>query len=110
MSAPDTKALPPAPVSTTTRTSGSSRNSVSARPNPSHISSDMALRLSGLLKVITPTPPAEDLRILPSANDVSLGSPAIAHPPVVAGRNVRLKRGPGQPRRGEGLAAAFAWR
>src|SRR4051812_7244558 len=32
-----------------------------------HISSDIALRLSGLLKVITPTPPAVCLRILPSA-------------------------------------------
>src|SRR3954447_11222140 len=67
MSAPDTKALPPPPRRITTRTVASSRKAVSASPNPSHISSDIALRLSGLLKVITPTPLAVCLRILPSA-------------------------------------------
>src|SRR5579883_237904 len=69
MSAPDMKALSPAPRRITTRTAASSRNSVSARPNPSHISIDMALRFSGLLKVTMPTPSMTFWRILPSAKD-----------------------------------------
>src|SRR5579864_6518410 len=69
MSAPDIKALSPAPVRITTRTLSSSRNSISAVPNPSHISIDMALRFSGLLKVMMPTPSATLVRILPSAKD-----------------------------------------
>src|SRR3979490_1295380 len=35
------------------------------------MSSDMALRFSGLLKVMTPTPSAIPCRILPSAKDLS---------------------------------------
>src|ERR1700731_459973 len=36
------------------------------------MSSDMALRFSGLLKVMTPTPSATVCRILPSAKDLSV--------------------------------------
>src|SRR6478672_1476819 len=36
------------------------------------MSSDMALRFSGLLKVMTPTPSATLRRILPSAKDLSV--------------------------------------
>src|SRR5260221_10854302 len=80
MSAPETNALSPAPTMITTRTSGLSRNSVSAVPSPSHISSDMALRFSGLLKVMTPTPSVTLCRILPSAWDLSacLGTSSIS--------------------------------
>src|SRR3981189_1654537 len=67
ISAPETNALSPAPTMITTRTLGSSRNSTSALPSPSHMSSDMALRFSGLLKVMMPTPSAMLCRILPSA-------------------------------------------
>src|SRR6266403_1198599 len=72
ISAPETNALSPAPTRTTTRTSGSSRNSISACPSPCHMSSDMALRFSGLLKVMTPTPSVMLCRILPSAWDFSV--------------------------------------
>src|SRR5579884_4017319 len=57
MSAPDTKALPPAPVSTTTRIDGSAPNSASMSDAACHISNDTALCLSGLLKMRYPTPP-----------------------------------------------------
>jgi hypothetical protein len=70
--APETNALPPVPVRITMRTPGSSRNSVNACPSPSHISSDIALRFSGLLKVMTPTPSLTLCRILPSAWDFSV--------------------------------------
>src|SRR3979490_2277271 len=36
------------------------------------MSSDMALRFSGLLKVMTPTPSVTPCRILPSAKDLSV--------------------------------------
>jgi hypothetical protein len=72
ISAPETKALSPAPARITTRTSGSSRNSVSAWPSPSHMSSDIALRFSGLLKVTVPTPSLTLCRILPSAWDFTV--------------------------------------
>src|SRR6267142_6862694 len=72
MSAPETNALSPAPTRITTRTSGSSRNSTRARPSPCHMSSDMALRFAGLLKVMTPTPSVTLCRILPSAWDLSV--------------------------------------
>jgi len=65
------EALSPAPTRITTRTSGLSRSSTSAWPRPSHISSDIALRLPGLLKVMIPTPSPTLCRILPSAWDVS---------------------------------------
>src|SRR5215510_14225225 len=58
MSAPDTKALPPAPVTTTTRTSLSRANFSRMAVAASHMSSDTALRRSGLLKVSVPTPPS----------------------------------------------------
>src|SRR6266702_437763 len=77
MSAPETNALSPAPTRITTRTSGLSRRSVSASPSPSHISSYMALRLAGLLKVMTPMPSVIAERILPSARDFSLALSSI---------------------------------
>src|SRR6202140_3228690 len=58
MSAPDTKALPPAPVSTTTRISLSAAKLSRMRLVASHIGSDTALSRSGLLKVTKPTPPS----------------------------------------------------
>src|SRR6185437_16525213 len=58
MSAPDTKALPPAPVTTTTRTALSAAKSARMPCAASHISSDTALCRSGLLNVIMPTPPS----------------------------------------------------
>src|SRR5688572_33417654 len=58
MSAPDTKALPPAPVSTTTRISGSRAKSSRIATAASHMGSDIALCFSGLLKVSVPTRPS----------------------------------------------------
>src|ERR1700677_5385541 len=58
MSAPDTKALPPARVSPTTRISLSAAKPLSMLVVASHISSDTALCRSGLLKVTMPTPPS----------------------------------------------------
>src|SRR5882672_12310594 len=58
MSAPDTKALPPAPVITTTRTSSSAAKPSMIRLAASHMSSDTALWRSGLLKVMYPTCPS----------------------------------------------------
>src|ERR1039458_6544069 len=58
MSAPDTKALPPAPVTTTTRTAWSAAKSARIPCAASHISSDTALCRSGLLKISVPTPPS----------------------------------------------------
>ncbi len=71
MSAPDTKALSPAPVRTTTRTAGSSAQPSRIADSPSHISTDMALRFSGWLKVIRPTPSAAWASILPPACSVT---------------------------------------
>jgi hypothetical protein len=49
MSAPDTNALLPAPVSTTTRNESSRAKSSMMRPVAAHMSSDIALWRSGLL-------------------------------------------------------------
>jgi hypothetical protein len=49
MSAPETNALPPAPVSTTQRSESSRLKSSMMRPIATHISSDIALWRSGLL-------------------------------------------------------------
>ena len=51
MSAPDTNALPPAPVSTTARTSASLRKPSRMSRVAAHISIDTALCRSGLLKI-----------------------------------------------------------
>src|SRR6478736_3321737 len=67
MSAPETNALWPAPVRITTRTDPSSANSSRMAPNPVHISSDMALRFSGWLNVISPTPSSFAASIFPAA-------------------------------------------
>ena len=80
ISAPETNALSPAPNRITTRTSGSSRSSTSALPSPSHMSSDMALRFSGLLKVMTPTPSSialQDLAVGIGFFGVCLGTSSI---------------------------------
>src|SRR5438874_7946698 len=58
MSAPDTNALPPAPVTTSTRTSSSLANSSRMRLPACHISSDTALCRAGLLKIMVPTRPS----------------------------------------------------
>ena len=56
MSAPEAKALPPAPVITITRTDLSARKSCIASMAAVHISSEIALWRSGLLRMIQPTP------------------------------------------------------
>src|SRR6185503_1586722 len=56
MSAPDAKALPPAPVITMTRTDLSERKSCMSSSAASHMSSEIALWRSGLLRIIQPTP------------------------------------------------------
>src|SRR5262245_33976141 len=56
MSAPEAKALPPAPVTTITRTDLSARKSCIASMAALHISSEIALWRSGLFSVIQPTP------------------------------------------------------
>src|SRR5215472_15582780 len=58
MSAPETKALPPAPVITTTRTSLSLAKPSMIRLAASHISNETALWRSGLLKIMYPTCPS----------------------------------------------------
>src|SRR3990167_6783280 len=56
MSAPETKAFPPAPRNTRTRTSSSRAKVSKISAIASRITSDMALRRSGLLKIIQPMP------------------------------------------------------
>src|SRR5262245_20526314 len=56
MSAPDANALPPAPVTTTTRTDLSDLKSCIASMAAVHISSEMALCRSILFRMIQPTP------------------------------------------------------
>src|SRR5215207_9262240 len=75
MSAPDANALPPAPVTTITRTDGSALKSAMISSAASHMSSEMALWRSGLLKIIQPTPSAlrdiiRSLGMRVSSNDV----------------------------------------
>ena len=67
MSAPETNALLPAPVRITQLTLLSSLNSSMMSPRPVHISMDMALRFSGWLKVIRPTPSSFAANIFPLA-------------------------------------------
>src|SRR5258708_39918735 len=57
MSAPDTNAWSPAPVTTTTRMAGSFSNSSMMTGIASHMSEEVALRLAGLLKMSLPTGP-----------------------------------------------------
>src|SRR5262245_61127646 len=64
MSAPETKALPPAPDTTTTRTSGSRAKPSRIFVPAAHMSSETALRRSGLLKIRWPTPPSRRASIL----------------------------------------------
>src|SRR5262245_43294816 len=56
MSAPEANALPPAPVTTITRIDLSARKSCIASIAALHISSEIALWRSTLLRVIQPTP------------------------------------------------------
>src|SRR5690349_21178549 len=58
MSAPETKALSAAPVTTTTRIAGSFSNSSRMTGIASHMSVDVALCFCGLLKMRRPTGPA----------------------------------------------------
>src|SRR4029077_19078755 len=58
MSAPETKAWSPAPVTTTTRMAGSFSDSSMMIGIASHMSDEVALRLAGLLKTSRPTGPA----------------------------------------------------
>ena len=67
ISAPETNALCPAPVSTTTRTASPSAQASSTSRSPSHISTDMALRFSGWLKVMRPTPSSTSASSFPPA-------------------------------------------
>ena len=67
ISAPDTNALLPAPIRITTRTDVVARIRRGSRPARVHISSDMALRFSGWLKVISPMPSSFAASILPPA-------------------------------------------
>src|SRR4029077_12956982 len=62
-----TNALWPAPDRITTRTDPSSANSSRISPSPVHISSDIALRFSGWLNVISPTPSSFAASIFPAA-------------------------------------------
>src|SRR5262249_20116975 len=64
MSAPEMKALSPAPVTTTTCTSPSRANASRRSVAAIHMSSDTALRRSGLLKMRVPTAPSLRARIL----------------------------------------------
>ena len=57
MSAPETKAWSPAPVTTTTRIAGSFSKSSRMTGIASHMSDEVALRLAGLLKTSRPTGP-----------------------------------------------------
>src|ERR1700756_968114 len=58
MSAPETKAWSPAPVTTTTRIAGSFSKSSRMTGIASHMSDEGGLRLAGLLKTSGPTGPA----------------------------------------------------
>src|SRR5262249_32296541 len=58
ISAPETNALSPAPASTTTRIAGSASNAESTFGIPAHISTETALRRSGLLKISQPIAPS----------------------------------------------------
>src|SRR6476646_7276019 len=65
MSAPEAKALSPAPVRITARTSRSACSASSRPGSATRISLDRALRLPGLLMVTTATAPATSTRSLP---------------------------------------------
>src|SRR5712691_934268 len=64
MSAPETKALPPAPVTTMTRTPGSASKSSMICATACHISSETALWRAGLLKMMRPIAPSFSASIL----------------------------------------------
>src|SRR6266446_4218985 len=64
MSAPETKALPPAPLTTITRTASSSSKSSMIWVTACHISSDTALWRAGLLKIRRPIGPSFSAIIL----------------------------------------------
>src|SRR5579859_7134139 len=67
MSAPETKARVPAPVSATTRTPSSAAKSSRISASPLHISTDIALCFSGWLNVMSPMPACLSASILPPA-------------------------------------------
>src|SRR5215216_1166378 len=90
ISAPDTKALPPAPVRTITRTSSSAANCSSMWAVASHISRDTALCRCGLLKMMVPTPPSLRESIL-SASAITVVSFILALLGVARGFGWRLE-------------------
>src|ERR1700759_1924107 len=64
MSAPETKARPPAPLTTMTRIASSRSKSSMICVTASHISSETALCRAGLLKIRRPIPPSFSAIIL----------------------------------------------
>ena len=76
-SAPDTNDLPPAPRSTTTRTSGSAAKSSRITGMACCISRLMALCRSGLLKVIHPMPSAFSASIFVVSSCIGSSLPVV---------------------------------
>src|SRR3954467_4977087 len=63
LTSPPAQKWPPAPVSTTARTAGSSRTSATAAPNASRIDRSSALRASGRFMVSTAVAPMRSIWI-----------------------------------------------
>ena len=78
MSAPDTNALPPAPVTTTTRMFGSLRKSSRMPTAASHMSSDTALCRSRIVEDHVADAAFLARQHLLSANDLASGNAAVA--------------------------------
>src|SRR3954468_24281139 len=72
MSAPETKARSPAPLTTTTLTVGSLAKESTIRPRALHMSRETALCRAGLLKTIQPTAPS--FRAIMRSVPTSIGS------------------------------------
>src|SRR4051794_6522214 len=111
MSAPDTKALPPAPATTTQRISSSPSSSARMRGTASHMSSETALCRAGLLKSIQPVDPSLRRIILsiPPPTDPSIRIlPATTRRPVVADAGEGAIAGAAQGVRSIGVAVGPA--
>src|ERR1700684_1519856 len=93
MSAPETNALPPAPVSTTTRTSLPAAKSVSTVAVASQISSATALWRWGWLRVTSPTPASLRERILSVCDIVFISCIAVIAAFVCSDRLRLAQRG-----------------
>src|ERR1700680_3764248 len=98
MSAPETNALPPAPVTTMTRTPSSFSKSSMICAAACHMSSETALWRAGLLKMMRPTAPSFSAIILVVMgwSSMALRAPRVAsaqcgrwrgalHPPILVG-------------------------